>query len=298
MRSIQALLVSCILRKTSKKKYSKSEEEVLKEFDEILLKDEEEYEIPQNIKFQSSIIKEDVDKMDVYYLNKERKTNKVIFYIHGGGYVHRPLKYHWKFVDKVAQETDSLVIFPVYPLAPHHHYQELYDRIEKIYIDYCKNNPNDEIIFMGDSAGGGFAIGFYEYCLEKNLKKVNKVIALSPWVDIKTDNPIMREYAKRDAMLVQKTTQIWGQKWVDDNNFENYMVSPTYFKRLSELKNINIFVGTNEILYPDIVKFFKKIKENEGCSINIAKGMNHVFPLYPIPEAKRARKKIVKIIGE
>ncbi|ASN05784.1 alpha/beta hydrolase family protein [Virgibacillus necropolis] len=59
----------------------------------------------------------------------------------------------------------------------------------------------------------------------------------------------------------------------------------------------SLFVGAHEILLPDARKF-KDIAESQGIIINYYEypKMNHVFLLYPIPEAKKARKEIIKII--
>lgn len=67
---------------------------------------------------------------------------------------------------------------------------------------------------------------------------------------------------------------------------------------MENLPRTTIFVGTHEIFYPDIVKFFNKLNDNGvDVELNIGEGMSHVYPLYPmVPESKEAFKHIVEII--
>lgn len=63
------------------------------------------------------------------------------------------------------------------------------------------------------------------------------------------------------------------------------------------LPNMLIFVGTHEIFYPDISKFYQKLKSaNVPVQLIVGNKMDHVYPIYPIPEAKEAIALIVKTI--
>jgi acetyl esterase/lipase len=57
-------------------------------------------------------------------------------------------------------------------------------------------------------------------------------------------------------------------------------------------------VGTHEVLYSDMQKFYKKLTENDvDVELNIGEGMNHVYPIYPlVPESKEAFNHIADVI--
>ena len=58
-----------------------------------------------------------------------------------------------------------------------------------------------------------------------------------------------------------------------------------------------IFSGTNEIFYADIVKYVEKLKkDNVDFKFVVGKGLFHIYPLFPIPEARKAFKEIKKEI--
>ena len=54
-----------------------------------------------------------------------------------------------------------------------------------------------------------------------------------------------------------------------------------------------IFAGENEIFYKDIKKYVEKVKkENVNVKLIIGPELYHIYPLFPIPEAKKAFKVI------
>ncbi|MEE1157246.1 MAG: hypothetical protein U0K80_07505, partial [Methanobrevibacter sp.] len=59
-----------------------------------------------------------------------------------------------------------------------------------------------------------------------------------------------------------------------------------------------LFTGTHEIIYPDIVEFYNKLKDNGvDAELNVGEEMTHVYPVYPlVPESKEALQHIVEII--
>ena len=65
----------------------------------------------------------------------------------------------------------------------------------------------------------------------------------------------------------------------------------------SGLGPITLLSGTHDILQSDAKRFVPLAKE-AGVSIDYheAPGMLHVYPLFPIPEAKRARQTIIEAL--
>ena len=286
-----AKIVAVYLRLTFKKRDNVRKEVAFTQFSDKLDAGEKEYK-PKNLR-GCKVSKLDFDGMDTYILSGKRQINKTIIYFHGGGYVHQPVSHHWRFVKKLIKSTGAKVVFPIYPLAPFYTYKDMYAKTLKMYEEI--SDTDGEIIFMGDSAGAGFILSFYEYLINNDLRLPDKVISLSPWLDLASDNPQIEELASIDPMVVPSTAEVWAQLWAGDDKAD-YMVSPINYDKLHLLKNVTVFIGTDEVLYPDALKFFDKIKDNSGCTLIIGEKMNHVYPLYPIPEAKLALKQIADII--
>ena len=64
------------------------------------------------------------------------------------------------------------------------------------------------------------------------------------------------------------------------------------------LRNVIIFVGTRELFYPDARLFYDRVNATGvHAEIYIGRGLNHTYPLSPIPEAKWAIDRIVELIS-
>lgn len=184
------------------------------------------------------------------------------------------------------------IYYPIYPLAPNHTYKDAYLLILNLYKKLLKENK--EIILMGDSAGGGLALGFTLYLQKLNVKLPNKMVLLSPWVDITLSNPSIEEFEKNDPMLSCYGLVEYAKLWAGDLDLKDYKLSPINGD-LSNLPDTLIFTGTNEILYPDLILFDKKLQKNKVKSeLIIGKNMNHVYPLYI--KKKESLEKIINFI--
>lgn len=282
-RSLRASLAEIYLHLTVK---HLSAEEMEERLAERKKEKEEEYFFPKGTRIEGGVTVENFSNMKVLRMNEEGK-GKHILYLHGGSYLHDPDPHHFKFLDKLIKMTDARVTFPVYPKAPRHDFSETYHLLMKLYEERLKTSE-EGVILMGDSAGGGLALGFAEYLMKEGKKTPSGVIALSPWLDLTMENPEIKEYEKVDPWLRGASSGPIARAWANGTDLKDYRLSPT-FGALTGLKKVAIFVGTREILYPDIMKFADKLKEkNIELKLFVGQGMNHVYPLFPIPEAKEA----------
>lgn len=258
---------------------------------------EKPYVLRKYIQRKFDIEKQHFDGMDYYVFNKEKKTSgKSILYLHGGGYIKQPSVYHWRFLSKVAKETNVKIYVPIYPKAPNHQYKESFDKVLPVYESILETSDKENIILMGDSAGGGFALALAQLLLEKGLTQPRKIILLSPWLDITMENPDAYAMEYKDPMLGIYGLIQMGKAYAGDTDSNNYLLSPINGK-INGLGEITLFVGTHEVFLPDARKF-RDIAISKGARINYFEypKMNHIFVLYPIPEAKKATEKIVNII--
>lgn len=237
------------------------------------------------------------EDMQVFCWNDQNdKHQKIIYYIHGGGYVCGPLLFHFRMVDAIAKKTNAKVIFPIYPRLPNATFKDAYPKIISLYQMVLNEiGSPDQLTLMGDSAGGGFALGLSLWLKDNNLPQPKDIILLSPWMDLATNNPAMAPIVKEDAMLSADQLSILGNLWAD-GELQNPYASPL-FGDPSNLGRLSLFTGTREIFYPDIKKYHDILNQKQiNHTFYIAPQMNHVFVAYPIPEANVAQQKISEII--
>lgn len=292
-RSVMATIVE-YYKSTSK--VTSTESETRAELQQLKNEPEKEYSLPSNFRFTTEIKEQDESGMKAYDLNHQNKSNKIVIYIHGGAYIAQISTHHWSMLDNLAKATDCEIITPVYPLIPYHTWEDSYQKITNLYKRTLEANPNKKIILMGDSAGGGLSLGLAEYFAQEGIRQPDELVLLSPWVDVTMSNPDIAAYEKIDPMLASSWLKVYGKSWAGSLDTKDYRISPLY-GNFSGLSNVTIFVGTRELLYPDEIVLYNKLRKNDISSrLIVGEGMNHVYPVYSIPEAKTARKQIADII--
>lgn len=228
----------------------------------------------------------------IFYANEDGNTNNIIIYIPGGAFCNEMTTFHWLFLKKIIKNTNAKVIIPTYRLIPFGTYQDAFDLIIPIYQESLKENKR--IIIMGDSAGGGLAISLNMFFKKNNIKLPDKLILLSPWLDISMKNKKIDDYKSLDPLLDKEGLIVAGRLWKDELDDCDWRVSPIYGD-VKSINNLTTFVGTSELFYPDIIELYKKLDKSNNKLI-VGKDMNHAYPLMPIPEAKEALKIIVDTI--
>jgi acetyl esterase/lipase len=158
--------------------------------------------------------------------------------------------------------------------------------------------PDNKIILMGDSAGGGLAAGLSMYFAKKGLPVPDKLILLSPWVDIEMENEEIKDYLEKDPILRYEDLKVDARYWANGHDLKDYRLSPLYGD-VSVLKDVTLFTGTHEFFYPDIIRFGQKLEENGVRNrIFVGEKLYHVYPAFPIPEASDALRIIAQVIDD
>lgn len=221
---------------------------------------------------------------------------KVLIYFHGGGYVEGMVKEQWSTISKISRQSGATVLIPDYPLAPEHAYQETFEMLELFYLDRLKQISSENVVFIGDSAGGGLLISFAMYCRDKGIALPVKLIALSPWMDISMTNPSIGEIEKKDPMLAIPGLKRAGEMYAAGSDLRNYQLSPLYGD-VNGLPEIHLFAGTHDILYPDEALFAEQARKL-GFEIKFYEypAMVHCWMFLPIKEAKKALDEIISIL--
>lgn len=181
----------------------------------------------------------------------KEKNNQKILYFHGGSYVAQATNQHWEFIERIVSDTGATVILPDYPLTPKYNYKDVFDMVYPLYNEIIKEVKTNDLIVMGDSAGGGLALALVEKLSVENIPIPYKTILISPWLDVRLTNPKIEEVQKKDKGLNKETLKLAGIAYAGEDGINNYLVNPIDGE-LSKLKNITIITGTNDILNPDV----------------------------------------------
>ena len=254
--------------------------------------------LPGALKRTYQVTSENLGGRKVWTIAPKEKTSRhVILYLHGGAYHWNLSKYNWSFVENLIKETHATVIVPDYPLAPEFKAEQVYDFIEVLYQKILTLHEASAISIVGESAGGGLALGMAMRLRDKQLPPPRQLILLAPWLDITMSNPELQKVDPFDKILGIEGLQLAGKGYVGNLDVQDYRVSPIYGD-LNNLPQISLFVGTHDLFVADSRKLKQKAIEQEVV-LNYFEypKMFHVWVLINnLREAKRARAQLVDLI--
>ena len=278
--------------KHTRKEYMDDKDAAIKYLEERSIEDDEAYRIPKRI-YHTKVESKYLFDCQMIVFNEAETTEHTVIYLHGGAYVNEIVPPHIVFCDKIAKKTNATVFAPIYPLAPNHTYDETYRIVENLYKFALEIDK--PITIMGDSAGGGLSAAFCEYLASNGFEQPEHLILISPWVDVSMSGDY-DDYIECDPALGVEVRE-FGESWAGDLDIKDYRISPL-FGDVSQLPKTTLFVGTHEIIYPDIIKFYDKLKSSDiDVKLFVGEGMTHVYPIYPlVPESREAFNQIVEII--
>ena len=238
-----------------------------------------ESKAPEEVQIDCNLETEEFIGRKVFIITpkNEQKSEKVILYLHGGSYVAETSSNHWKFLEKLVKDTNATIILPDYPLTPKYTYKDVFTMITPLYKEIIEEVSTDNLILMGDSAGGGMSLALLERLSEENVEMPYKTILISPWLDVRLENPEIDNVQKYDKDLNKESLKIAGIAYAGKDGIDSYLVNPIDGD-LSKLKNITIFTGTYDILNPDVHVLDEKAKEvNVSLEIKEYEGAGHIW---------------------
>jgi acetyl esterase/lipase len=229
------------------------------------------------------------------------ETKGVILYVHGGGYVAGSVQTHRAFVAQVAKKAKTKLLSVDYRLAPEHPFPAAIEDGINAYKWLLEQGYNSsQIVLMGDSAGGGLAIGLALKIRDLVLPLPIAVVALSPWVDLLCEGETMLTNQKTDNMANKKGAHFFAISYAKESEYKNPYASPLY-ANLKGFPKILIQVSNTEILYNDATRFNEKaLSEGVDITLDVWNKMPHVWQMFSpiLPEARLAIRDIGTFIQE
>ena len=131
-----------------------------------------------------------------------------IIYFHGGAYSGGLNKVHWNFIERISEDTHANIFVPDYPLIPKSTYEDVFNMADTIYEECLKEN---KFIIIGDSAGGGISLAFSQKLGEENKQMPEKIVLISPWLDITMKNEDIDYVQESDKLLNKNLLKIAGE---------------------------------------------------------------------------------------
>ncbi|WP_200174704.1 alpha/beta hydrolase fold domain-containing protein [Tomitella cavernea] len=217
-------------------------------------------------------------------------AGSVVLYLHGGAYVNEIAPQHWTLVGMLAR-AGAAVHVPLYGLAPQHTFTEAYAMLDALYADLAVDAS--ELTIMGDSAGGGLALGFAQTLRDSARPLPRALTLIAPWLDIACRNPEIDAIEVYDPWLGKAGALVAGRGWAGGADPDDPRLSPV-LGSMAGLPPIDAYYGTFDITYADAPALARKCRDAETpLDLQVAAGACHVHPLVPTRAGRAARRRIV-----
>jgi monoterpene epsilon-lactone hydrolase len=223
---------------------------------------------------------------------------RVILYAIGGGYVSGSCNDHRAMVAKIVKGSGISTLLLQHRLAPEHPYPAALEDMLAGYGWLLEQGTSPEnIMIVGESAGGGLALATLLALRDKGLPLPAGAVALSPWTDLALTGESRRTKAKV-CLSPMGMAEVCTKYYVGDHDPYDPWVSPLYGD-LHDLPPLLIYVGEYETLLDDSTRFAAKAKEaGVDVTLRVGEGMIHCYPLLAplFPEATQALDEICTFI--
>ena len=243
---------------------------------------------------------ENMNGVRVERFTASNTNQNIVIYFHGGGYIFGSSPIMANLISGIANSTQSELFAVDYRLAPENPWPAAIDDGYSVYQDLLHNGKNPQnIIFLGDSAGGNLCLMLLLKIKSQNMPYPAGAVTISPWVDLSNTGESFKRNAPYDY-VTKAACEIASTQFVNGNDPKSPMISPLY-SDVSGLPNLLIQAGECEVLIDQITEFAKKTKE-AGVDIkySVFKDMIHDWHIFPdiTKNAEIAFKEIGKFIDE
>ena len=218
-------------------------------------------------------------------------SNRVILYMHGGGFCVGSAVSHRNLVSRIADSAAIKTIAMDYRLAPEHPYPGPLDDTVKLYR-YCLDQgyKPGNILFAGDSAGGNLVLTTLIRLRDEGVPLPAAACAISPWCDLTMSGTSIQANAGNDLILSHQLLQDFASCYVTPEQRKLPHVSPA-FADFSGLPPLLIQVGGAEVLLDD-ARAAARRAEAAGVDVQLEvwEGMQHVwhYSAFLLQDGRRA----------
>lgn len=209
------------------------------------------------------------------------RADRLVLYLHGGGYVIGSLATHRGLVGRIAQESGARGLSIDYRLAPEHPFPAaLEDAVSAYRFALASGFEPSRIVIAGDSAGGGLTLATLLALRDAGERLPAAGICMSPWADLEGNSGSARSPETRDPMIQLEGLQEMGRHYLGDADPKHPHASPVHAS-YEGLPPLFLLVGTRELLYDDSTRVAEQARASGvDVTLEVGEGLIHVWPFF------------------
>lgn len=194
--------------------------------------------------------------------------DRVIMYVHGGGYVIGSVASHRHLVTELGRAAGTRTLSLDYRLAPEHPFPAAVDdALAGFRFLLAQGFEPANIAIAGDSAGGGLTVATLLAIKDAGLEQPACGFCISPWVDMEALGNSMTTQASLDPMVQKDGLLGMAAAYLNGSNARAPLAAPLYGD-LSGLAPLLIQVGAAETLLDDSTRL-ASVAGAAGVEVNL-----------------------------
>ncbi len=187
-------------------------------------------------------------------------ADRVVLYLHGGGYVIGSIKSHRYLMQNVSRFSGAKTLGLNYRLAPENPFPAALEDATKAYCWLLTQGYKAQnIAIAGDSAGGGLTLATLVNLRDKGIELPAAGVLISPWADLTGEADSVKTRVDSDPMVKPEGLYSLGGQYLNGTDAKNPLASPV-FADMADLPPLCIHVGGREILYDDAITVADKAR--------------------------------------
>ena len=174
-----------------------------------------------------TVTRDDLGGVPTEVLAPEQPGNRVLLYVHGGGYTVGSPRSHRALAGRLAFALRAVTYVPDYRLAPEHRFPAAFEDSLGAYLAVLERAQNDEKVFVaGDSAGGGLALALGVAAVQRGLPLPAAIGLLCPAIDwtLEAMHRVPRD--GREPMLTPDLLRRFCDAYLDADDRAHPALSP------------------------------------------------------------------------
>lgn len=113
-----------------------------------------------------------------------RKSRRLLIYLHGGGYVSCSPATHRPITAALTKLLGCTTFVHAYPLAPEHPFPAALESVMRAYAALAAARGPENIMLAGDSAGGGLVCALMMALRDRGIPLPARAVCFSPWTNL------------------------------------------------------------------------------------------------------------------
>ncbi|KAB7738599.1 alpha/beta hydrolase fold domain-containing protein [Parvibaculum sedimenti] len=215
--------------------------------------------------------------------------DRVVMYVHGGGYVIGSVKSHRHLVTELGRAAGTRTLSVDYRLAPEHPFPAAVDDALAAYrYLLAQGFVPGNIAIAGDSAGGGLTVATLLAIRDAGLEQPACAFCISPWIDLEATGNSITELADIDPMVSREGLAGMAAAYLGAASAKTPLASPLHAE-YRDLAPLLIHVGAAETLLDDSIRLAGKAGAADvDVTLKVWPEMIHVWHFFhPMLETGR-----------